>query len=112
MTIISEKSTRIMACFFASYYQIGIKKTDNINRKIWLLNEYKINKGLKMDNVLKAIERSKNKLRKKDITENFGQSEVRRLETKYIDISDYSPNMNNIRNILQAFDNWCMDYTG
>jgi hypothetical protein len=53
------------------------------------------------------IKRAKNGL-----YENFGQHEVRKLKDTYIDISDYSREMNAKRDALRRFDNWCMNYTG
>lgn len=44
--------------------------------------------------------------------ENFGQKEVREIKDKFIDISDYSQEMNNNRRKIEGFDNWCMNYTG
>ena len=67
----------------------------------------------KLTNVRKAIENAKRKLigqwNVKPV-ENFGQDVVRKLEDKYINISSYTPNMNLIRNLLNEFDNWCMNY--
>lgn len=62
-----------------------------------------------------AIERTRQSLLKKvkrtGLYENFGQKEVRQLEDKYINSSDYSSEMNLIRITLQNFDNWCANYT-
>ena len=56
----------------------------------------------------KAIANEKNKLIKraktKGLYENFGQKEVRKLEDKYIDTSDYSDEMNNNRDLIQMFN--------
>ena len=68
----------------------------------------------KLTNVRKAIENAKRKLNKQwnvNPVENFGQDVVRKLEDRYIDISSYTSNMNSIRNILNEFDNWCMNYS-
>lgn len=46
------------------------------------------------------------------IYENFGQKEVREIKDKFINISDYSQEMNNNRRKIEGFDNWCMNYTG
>lgn len=46
------------------------------------------------------------------IYENFGQKEVRDIKNKFIDITDYSQEMNSNRGKLRSFDNWCMNYTG
>jgi hypothetical protein len=48
---------------------------------------------------------------KKDgIYENFGQNEVRQLNNKFIDNSDYSYYMNVKRKMIDRFDNWCMTF--
>lgn len=64
----------------------------------------------------KVLTREQNKLIKKakdkGLYENFGQSEVRKLEDKFIDSSDYSNEMNKNRRLIQMFDEWCMNYTG
>lgn len=61
------------------------------------------------------IQKEKIKLLKKveeiGLYENFGQNEVRKLEDKHIDISDYSDEMNMKRNIIDAFNNWCMNFS-
>lgn len=63
-----------------------------------------------------AISRERTKLIKiaksKGLYENFGQKEVRKLEDKYINLSDYSNEMNNNRKLIQSFDEWCMNYCG
>ena len=62
----------------------------------------------------KAIAKEKNKLIKraktKGLYENFGQKEVGKLEDKYIDTSDYSDEMNNNRDLIQMFNEWCSTY--
>ena len=66
--------------------------------------------------VRNAIQRRKTKLKKevlkKGLYENFGQKEVRELEDKYLDWSDYSGDMNQVRDLILAFDEWCMNYEG
>ena len=63
-----------------------------------------------------AISRERTKLIKiaksKGLYENFGQKEVRKLEDKYIDSSDYSEEMNKNRRLIQMFEEWCMNYCG
>lgn len=54
----------------------------------------------------------KEKAKKSGIHENFGQKEVIEIKDRFIDISDYSEEMNKNRNKLECFDNWCMTYTG
>lgn len=51
-----------------------------------------------------------NKVNKKGLYENFGQKEVSKLESKFIDSSDYSDKMNDNRNQLDSFNEWCMTY--
>jgi hypothetical protein len=70
----------------------------------------------KISKILKEIENTKRKLKEKaqdkGVYENFGQKEVRALKDKYIDLSDYSSNMNQIRRLLDGFDDWCSNFTG
>lgn len=65
-------------------------------------------------NIDKALTKEQNKLIKiaktKGLYENFGQKEVRKLEDKFIKISDYSEEMNKNRRLIQMFDEWCMIY--
>ena len=67
-------------------------------------------------NIDKALTREQNKLIKiakaNGLYENFGQKEVRELEDRFIDSSDYSEEMNKNRRLLQMFDEWCMNYCG
>lgn len=63
-----------------------------------------------------SINRAKKKLRKiaqkNGIYENFGNSEIKIIKDHFIDICDYSFDMNKNRQTLQAFENWCSNYTG
>ena len=43
----------------------------------------------------------------KGLYENFGQEEIREIKDKFINSSDYSSDMNNNRDMLQGFANWC-----
>lgn len=67
-------------------------------------------------NIDRALTTEQNKLIKKakskGLYENFGQKEVRKLEDKFINSSDYSEEMNKNRRLIQIFDEWCMNYTG
>lgn len=68
-------------------------------------------------NVTRAIDSAKKRLiakaqRKGGIWENFGQDEVRAIEDKFVDISNYSSEMNTVRKIIDNFNEWCMTYTG
>lgn len=67
-------------------------------------------------NINKAITKEQNKLIKiaksKGLYENFGQKEVRKLEDKFIDISDYTDEMNKKRRLIELFNEWCMNYNG
>jgi hypothetical protein len=69
-----------------------------------------------MNKILKQLEKTKTKLinrcKKKGIYENFGQREVMILQDTYIDISDYSPEMNNIRGAIDKFYDWTVSYNG
>ena len=65
-------------------------------------------------NIDKALTIEQNKLIKiaknKGLYENFGQKEVRKLEDKFIDSSDYSEEMNKKRRLILMFDEWCINY--
>jgi hypothetical protein len=72
-----------------------------------------------MNNLIKLerkVESEKQKLillaEQNGIYENFGQKEVRLLKDKFIDISSYSKEMNFMRDVIDNFNNWCMNYTG
>jgi len=52
-----------------------------------------------------------NKAKKTGIYENFGQSQVRELRDRYIDISSYTDEMNKNRELLFNFSNWCMTFS-
>jgi hypothetical protein len=58
-----------------------------------------------------AIRRAEKKLiteaKKNGLYENFGQREVGMIKDKFINISDYSSEMNSNRDKLNAFSNWC-----
>lgn len=63
-----------------------------------------------------AISRARKSLIKQaklnGIYECFGQNEVREIKNKFIDICDYSNEMNMNRIKIDNFDNWCSGYTG
>ena len=69
-----------------------------------------------MELLLKHIKTIKNSLRKKveknGLYENFGQKEIQKLEDKFINISDYSNEMNSKRALINNFNNWCMTFEG
>jgi hypothetical protein len=52
------------------------------------------------------------KVKKSGLYENFGQTEVRKLEDKFIDISDYTDEMNTNRFLIESFNGWCVNYCG
>lgn len=52
------------------------------------------------------------KVEQDGLYENFGQQEVRAIKDKFIDITDYSDEMNANRLKLDGFNEWCMNYTG
>ena len=52
------------------------------------------------------------KAKKNGVYENFGQDEQRSLSDKFIDSSSYSEEMNNSRDAIHAFENWCSTYSG
>lgn len=49
--------------------------------------------------------------KKNGLYENFGQTEVRRIEDKFINSSDYTREMNESRDKLRYFSNWCSRYS-
>lgn len=68
---------------------------------------------MKIDTVIDLeTDKLKAKASKNGIYENFGQREVRKLEDKFIDSSNYTLEMNYTRNRIQEFENWCMNYEG
>lgn len=65
---------------------------------------------LSISDMKKDITRTKRKLEKEDVIENFGQDEVRRISDKYASLqqdyySEYSQ-------LIQNFSDWCSNYTG
>jgi len=44
--------------------------------------------------------------------ENFGQTEVRKLSAAVLDSSDRSSEMQEIRDIIQDFNDWAVDFDG
>lgn len=64
--------------------------------------------------VYNQIEDTKKKLRKKPITENFGQKEVNRLRDKfsYNERVYGSQKERDIMSLIDLFDSWCQNYTG
>jgi hypothetical protein len=70
----------------------------------------------KPSQVRTAVERVKkqliNKWKTKGPYENFGQKELRQLEDKFLNISDYSSDMDEIQEILDSFFDWAINYTG
>lgn len=69
-----------------------------------------------MTSIEKEITKQQNKLiqeaKNKGIYEEFGQKEVRMIEERFINTSDYSKEMNERRAQVIQFENWCMDYCG
>lgn len=62
-----------------------------------------------------AINRAKkiliDKAKSEGLYENFGSEEVRQIKDKFINLSDYSDEMNLIRTKIANFEQWCMEYT-
>lgn len=69
---------------------------------------------LKAKKISTAISNAKklleNHVSKNGLYENFGQNEVRLIEDKFIDCSKYTTQMNKNRELLQEFNEWCMNY--
>ena len=63
-----------------------------------------------------AISRAKkiliDRVKTDGLYECFGQKEVRAIRDKFVDLCDYSKEMNTIRSKIDNFDEWCMTYTG
>ena len=66
--------------------------------------------------IIYSIKRAQDKLIKKckrgGIYENFGDKEIREIERIYIDCGDYTEAMNAKRELLSAFAEWCVNYSG
>jgi len=58
----------------------------------------------------KDIKKSKNKLKKKPLVENFGQDEVRRISDKYFDLQ--IENYQQYSSLIREFSDWCANYEG
>lgn len=52
------------------------------------------------------------KAKKKGIYENFGQTEVRKLEDKYSDLKYGSSDEREAYDLIYKFDEWATNYTG
>ena len=52
------------------------------------------------------------KFKRKGAYENFGQTEIRKLQDKLINTSSYTDEMNKIRDIIDSLDNWAGSYNG
>jgi len=60
--------------------------------------------------IRKIKERLIEKAKREGLYENFGQKEIRMLEDKFIDSSDYSREMNKRRKRLSEFREWCESF--
>lgn len=49
--------------------------------------------------------------KKNGIYENFGVEQVNKISEKFINISEYSQQMNINRNQISQFSNWCSNYS-
>lgn len=61
-------------------------------------------------NMEKDIEKAKARLRKKQLCENFGTDESRKLRDKYFDLQ--IENYSKYCALIGYFEDWCADYTG
>jgi hypothetical protein len=65
-------------------------------------------------NIFKDVARMKSQLiekaKKKGIYENFGQKEVRKLKDKYPEYNEYDETGRIIRNQIDNFDDWAMNF--
>ena len=67
-------------------------------------NEFNIS----IKNMKKDIEKAKDKLKKSEIKENFGEDEVRKIKDKYAGLmteyyAEYS-------SLISSFEDWCATY--
>lgn len=67
-------------------------------------------KELTIKDLRRDIEQAKKRLSAKKVTENFGASEIRKLEDKYFDLSMYDRSA--YHRAMSAFEDWCQTYTG
>jgi len=65
-------------------------------------------KSLKKD-IAKYKKSLLKKAREKGLYENFGQNEVMKLKDKHINISSYTDEMNEKRDLIQDFNNFVMN---
>ena len=82
-----------------------------------MIDKFTIIKGRdKMKKLEQAISKTKKslikKLKHKGMYEDFGDEEVEKLKNKFIDLSDYSREMNEARDLINEFNEWCMSYEG
>ena len=72
--------------------------------------------SIKVNQLAKELKSAKVKLIVKaergGIYENFGQRELRKIEDEFINISSYTDEMNEMRNMIDEFDNWSARYNG
>jgi len=63
-----------------------------------------------------AIKKEQNRLiriaKTKGIYEEFGHKEVRKLYSKFVELSNYSIENNEKRRLILNFMKWCINYTG
>ena len=97
----------------------GIEKVGSMSKRDWDSKEakYAVNEGkFKPSQVRSAISRVKKALmrkwKQKGGYENFGQKELRQLQNKF-DYNAYGDkDEREISHMLDAFDNWAMNYDG
>lgn len=69
---------------------------------------------LKCKKIDTAINRAKknliNSIKDNGVYENFGQNEVSEIKGYFINSSDYSNEMNKMRDKLKSFEYWCSIY--
>ena len=61
--------------------------------------------------IIKEQDKLINKVRTKGLYENFGQSEVSKLEDRFINSSSYTDEMNMNRLLIESFNQWCLNYS-
>jgi putative endonuclease len=110
-----RKESELFSKFVGTNF-IGIKGARINGHKCYADFMIKHPKGgdIEMVKLETAIRRAKTRLEKQEVYENFGQDEVRKIKDAY----DYnslvygSPEERKQADKIDAFDDWCMNYTG
>lgn len=67
-----------------------------------------------MKKIETAIKQAKRRLmaetKSDGLYENFGETEIRKLKDEFVDLTDYSEDMNKIRREIAVFEKWCLTF--